>query len=330
MKAPPGSIYLQSALEPLAPYLAREDVTDIYITRPGEVWIEALGKKPERKAAVELTEALLSRLARQVAAASSQGISRSHPLLAANLPTGERVQIVMPPATRSGIIVAIRKHVVAGLTLDDYAHAGAFKDTQLSTADDQDERGKKAEIETDIAALLRSAVRLRRTILISGGTASGKTTFLNTLLGEIPKDERLVFIEDTPELKLQHDNAVGLVAARGDLAEAEVSAEDLLIASLRLRPDRIILGELRGREAATFLRATNTGHPGSLTTIHADSPLRALDQLALLVLQSGTRMAWDDVLRYIRQSVDIVVQLSRLDGRREIAAIDILSENLFT
>lgn len=326
MNASPSNIYLQSALEPLAAYLSRDDITDIYINKPGEIWIEALGNRPERRVAPDLTETLLSRLARQVAAASAQGISRSQPLLAANLPTGERVQIVMPPATRGGVIVAIRKHVVAGLTLDDYTNTGAFRGTRLSSAPQCDERGDCIEIDRDAAAVLRTAVRDRRTILISGGTASGKTTFLNTLLREIPDHERLIFIEDTPELQIQHDNSVGLVAARGALAEAQISAEDLLIASLRMRPDRIILGEVRGGEAVTFLRAVNTGHPGSLTTIHADSPRRALDQLALLVLQSGMRMEWDDVLRYIRLSVDIVVQLSRLGGRREIAAIEILSK----
>ncbi len=125
-------------------------------------------------------------------------------------------------------------------------------------------------------------------------------------------------------MQLAHDNAVGLIAVRGSLGEADVSAEDLLIASLRLRPDRIILGELRGREAVTFLRAVNTGHPGSLTTIHADSPIRAIDQLALMVLQTGIRLGWDDVVRYVKRSVDMIVQLERQAGARSIAEIAIV------
>jgi type IV secretion system protein VirB11 len=178
--------------------------------------------------------------------------------------------------------------------------------------------------EEDKAALLREAVRQRRNILVSGGTSSGKTTFLNVLLREIPQSERLILIEDAPELKLYNDNSVGLVAPRGMMGEAAITAEDLLIAALRMRPDRIILGEIRGAEASTFLRAINTGHPGSLSTVHADSPPRAIDQLALLVVQSGVRMNWDDVISYVRRSVDIVVQLKRGRQRRLIDSIYIV------
>ena len=169
--------------------------------------------------------------------------------------------------------------------------------------------------------MLRQAVLERRNVLVSGGTASGKTTFLNTLLREVPREERLVLIEDTPELQLEHPNAVGLIAVRGAQGEAEVSAEDLLTAALRMRPDRIVLGEVRGGEAISFLRAINTGHPGSMSSIHADSPLRAIDQLALLVMQAGTRMGWDDVVGYVRRSIDLVVQLEYRAGQRRIAQI---------
>ena len=316
----PANIYLESYLAPLAPYLARADVTDIYVNRPGELWLECLGGMPERLDAPELTGEVLARLVRQIAAVSAQGVNREHPLLAASLPTGERVQAVIPPATRGEIALALRKHVVAGLALEDYQSSGALDGTAVLTASQADTR-RPLDPNQDPVELLREAVRQRRNVLVSGGTSSGKTTFLNALLREIPPDERLLLIEDTPELQLVHANAVGLVAARGSLGEAEVSAEDLLIASLRMRPDRIILGEIRGAEAVTFLRAVNTGHPGSLSTIHADSPLRAIDQLVLLVLQTGTRMAWDDVVKYVRRSLDIIVQLTRTGGQREIAQI---------
>ena len=161
----------------------------------------------------------------------------------------------------------------------------------------------------------------RKNILVSGGTSTGKTTFLNSLLAEIPQIERLVLIEDTAELHLKHENAVGLIAARGELSEANVTAEDLLIAALRMRPDRIILGELREVEAFTFLRAVNTGHPGSMTTIHADTPGRAIEQLALLVLQAGSKLSRDDVRHYVRQSVDVFVQLERGAGRRRVSQL---------
>ncbi len=316
-----GAEYLESYLEPLAPYLARDDVTDIYVNRPGEIWIETLGAVPERYDAPELATDVLLRLVRQIAAISAQGINRAHPLLAASLPGGERVQAVIAPAARGSIALAIRKHVSAGMALEDYGRTGAFSETRLMHMAEEDRRHSAVPASRDPLLLLRQAVRERRNILVSGGTSSGKTTFLNALLREIPADERLIFIEDTPELQIVHPNAVGLLAARGALGEAEVTAEDLLIASLRMRPDRIILGEIRGGEAVTFLRAVNTGHPGSLSTIHADTPERAIDQIALLVLQTGTRMAWDDVVTYVRRSLDVIVQLRRTAGKREICSI---------
>lgn len=314
-------IYLGTYLAPLAPYFGQADITDIYVNRPGEVWIETLGGAIERIEAPELSNVALTRLARQIAAVSSQGISREHPLLSASLPDGSRVQIALPPATRGHVAMAFRKHVAAKMSLDDYTTAGIFRDTQQSP-----DRGDKAaekwnDQSSDPAEALRAAVRERKNILISGGTSTGKTTFLNALLREVPQDERLILIEDTPELQLVHANAVGLLASRGNQGEAAVTAEDLLIASLRMRPDRIILGEMRGREALTFLRAVNTGHPGSLSTIHADSPDRAIDQLALLVLQSGAQMGWDDVVRYIRKSLHCVVHLRRENGKRIVDEI---------
>lgn len=314
-------VYLGSYLEPLGPFLARADVTDIYINQPGEVWIEALGMDPERVVVPDLTPALLQRLARQIAAMNAQGVNREHPLLAGSLPDGSRVQIVLPPATRGSIAMAIRRHITSGLVLEDYAEAGAFERTAFTQGI---QRGGQPVPETndrDVMAMLRTAVRERKNVLISGGTSSGKTTFLGALLREIPTHERLILIEDTAELPVTHANAVGLLAARGATGEAAVTAEDLLIASLRMRPDRIILGEMRGSEALTYLRAVNTGHPGSLSTIHADSPERAIDQLALLVLQTGARMAWDDVVRYITHSLDLIVQLRREGGRRCVESV---------
>lgn len=313
-------VYLDSFLAPLAPFMARGDVTDIYVNRPGEVWIETLGGTIERIEVAILTATVLARLARQVAAANAQGISREHPLLAASLPDGSRIQIVLPPATRGDIAIAIRRHVMADLSLDDYAAAGGFAGTRIGSP------AKALPPGGDVMVRLRHAVRTRRNILISGGTSSGKTTFLNALLREVPADERLILIEDTPELRLHHANAVGLLAARGNTGEAEVTAEDLLIAALRMRPDRIILGEMRGGEAITFLRAVNTGHPGSISTIHADSPDRAIDQLALLVMQTSARMGWDDVVRYVRRSLGLIVQLGRAGGKRFVESVIDLDE----
>ena len=313
--------YLDSFLAPLAPFLSRKDVTDIWINRPGEVWFETLGGRIERQAVAGLDEKLLERLARQIAAMSSQGINRAQPLLAATLPDGSRVQIAGPPATRHGHAFAIRRHVSSDLALEDWEAENAFSGLAGEQTDislDTDYRSLGPE---EAPAILREVVLARKNILVSGGTSTGKTTFLNALLAKVPSQERLILIEDTEELRLRHENAVGLIAARGELSEARVSAEDLLIAALRMRPDRIILGELRGAEAFTFLRAVNTGHPGSMTTIHADSPRRAIEQLALLVLQSGSRLARDDVRHYVRESVDVFVQLARVGGQRKVTQV---------
>ncbi|MCB2067160.1 MAG: P-type DNA transfer ATPase VirB11 [Erythrobacter sp.] len=313
--------YLDSFLAPLAPWLGRADITDIWINRAGELWFETLGGGISREELPALDEAMLGRLARQVAAHSSQGISRAQPLLAANLPDGSRVQVVAPPATRGGHVFAIRKQVAPEISLDQWREEGAFDALAGGNAGLSGDLRMRALGPDEAPAALREAVRGRRNIIVSGGTSTGKTTFLNALLAEIPLEERLVLIEDTEELRLRHQNAVGLIAARGALSEAEVSAEDLLIAALRLRPDRIILGELRGAEAFTFLRAVNTGHPGSMTSIHADTPARAVEQLVLLVLQAGSRLGRDDVRHYVQESVDVFVQLSRQGGKRAVSQV---------
>jgi type IV secretion system protein VirB11 len=319
--APPG-IYLRACLAPFEDQLARPDVTDIYVNRPGELWVETLGGSIERHDNPELTELTLARLARQVAALTHQGVSREHPLLAATLPDGSRIQVVAPPATRGPLALAIRRQVAASLTLRDYEARDHFADTRTeASCRPGDDELRRLIAESQFAEALGLAVKVRRNIIVSGGTSSGKTTFLNALMREIPSDERLILIEDTPELVIEHQNCIGLVNVRGELGEAKVTANDLLSASLRMRPDRIILGELRGAEAFAFLRAVNTGHPGSMTTIHADSPASAVEQLAMLVLQGGTKLSRDDVRHYVRQSVDVFVQLSRSGGRRTVDAV---------
>jgi type IV secretion system protein VirB11 len=317
-------VYLRSYLAPFADMLARRDITDIYVNRPGELWIETSDGKVERRDAPELDTATLARLARQIASLSSQGINREHPLLSATLPDGARIQVIAPPATRGALALAIRKHVASDLSLDDYVAQDAFAGTR--TGDRPARSAIDAELADrlasgDVAGTLAAAVHARRNILVSGGTSTGKTTFLNALIREIPREERLILIEDTPELLIRHDNAVGLLAARSALGEAEVTADDLVSASLRMRPDRIILGELRGAEAYAFLRAVNTGHPGSMTTIHADSTEGAIEQLVLLALQGGTRLSREDVSHYVRSTIGVFVQLGRVGGRRQVEEV---------
>ena len=317
-----AGVYLASYLAPLAPWLERRDVTDIWVNRPGEVWVESEGGRIEKIAAPELTELALARLSRQVAGISSQGVSRAQPLLSASLPDGSRVQVVGPPATRAGHAIAVRKHTLSDLSLSDLGRMGAFRRkpgaTRPARADAELRRLLDAGLIEDF---LRLAVMARKTIVLSGGTSSGKTTLMNALVKEIDPAERLIVIEDAPEIRFSHENAVGLIAVRGELGEAQVSAEDLLQASLRMRPDRILLGELRGREAFAFLRAVNTGHPGSLTTVHADDADGAIDQIAMLALLNGLDVGWEAVRAYARLVVDIVVQLKRVDGVRQITDI---------
>ena len=318
----PSGVYLRSCLAPFEAALARPDVTDIYVNRPGELWIETLGGALERHDDPALNELTLARLARQIAALTHQGVSREHPLLAARLPDGSRIQMVAPPATRGPLALAIRKQVSASLTLQDYAAADSFSNTRTElTASKDDEELRRLIGEREFAEALALAVRIRKNIIVSGGTSTGKTTFLNALLGEIPREVRLILIEDTPELVVEHENCIGLVSVRGELGEAKVTTNDLVSASLRMRPDRIILGELRGPEAFAFLRAVTSGHPGSMTTIHADSPETAIEQLVMLVLQGGTKLGRADVRAYVQQSVDVFVQLSRTGGRRQVEAV---------
>jgi len=323
--ASPGlGVYLEAYLRPLGTWLEQPDVTDILINAPGEVWVETLGGQARKYPAPELTETALWRLATQIAAASHQGVSREHPLLAATLPDGARVQIIAPPATRGSMAIAIRKHVVSNLSLQDYALAGAFEHARRANLDERSESDLSLQAALDerrIADFLQGAVRARKNIIVSGGTSSGKTTFLNALLKEVPSHERLVVIEDTPEIRLEQQNAVGLVAVRGSLGETNVSVDDLLQASLRMRPDRIILGELRGAEAYSFLRAVNSGHPGSITTVHADSPRAAVDQIALMVLQGGSNLSRGEIIEYVSGVVDVAIQLTRVADQRLVTEI---------
>ncbi|QMW22458.1 P-type DNA transfer ATPase VirB11 [Sandaracinobacteroides saxicola] len=309
-------IYLAQALAPLDPYLARGDITDLYINRPGELWTETLGGKVERHDMPSLTAALLARMSEQVAALTGQGISRAQPLLSAMLPDGARAQFVAPSATRGDMAIAIRKHQAREVGIDDYQSQSWFLPSRagLSSGPGYAAGGNQAQ-------QLKDAVSRRLNVLISGGTSTGKTTFLNALLREVDADERLILIEDTPEIALTHANAVGLLASRGGMGEARIDMNDLLTAALRMRPDRIILGELRGPEAFTFLRAVNTGHQGSMTTIHADSPARAVEQLALLVLESGSRLSRADVADYVRASIDVYVHLARHGGNRYVSEL---------
>jgi type IV secretion system protein VirB11 len=197
---------------------------------------------------------------------------------------------------------------------------------QVSRAAGSERAATDAELDRlleagNLLSFFSGAVKAGRNIVISGGTGTGKTTFLNALLKEIPEDSRLIVIEDTPEVVLAHPNALGLVAVGSELGEARVGIDELLRASLRMRPDRLMVGEIRGSEAFTFLRAVNTGHPGSMTTVHADSPQGALEQIAFMTLQAGLTLTRSDVIAYATSVIDVIVQLSRIQGRRVVSSV---------
>jgi type IV secretion system protein VirB11 len=320
-------VFLEQFLRPFAPFLALPDVSEIAMNVPGEVWIERAGRVGMERHALPCVDAAhIAQLARQVAAFTAQAVNGETPLLSATLPSGERIQFVLPPASLGGVL-SIRKQVVCDLSLDAYLSAG-LAGAKLSGGDcggGVDDRLRALLDRGELLAFLRTAVHARKNILLSGGTSSGKTTLLNALAKEIPAHERIVTIEDTRELRLSHLNQVCLIASKGDQGDARVTVQDLLEASLRLRPDRILLGELRGAEAYAFLRAINTGHPGSLSTLHADSPARAFEQLALMVLQAGLGLGRAEILAYVRSVIDVVVQVSRTaDGRRMVTKVELL------
>jgi type IV secretion system protein VirB11 len=309
-----SGVYLKAHLEAFDQWLARDEVTEILVNRPGEVWIEASGVAGmTRLDAPQVDDRLLERLAQQIARESHQGINRERPVLSATLPDGARVQIIAPPATRKHWALAIRRHRLVDVPLSAYDHG------PLVAADSDNWRA--ADPSANPVGFLKRAVAARATILISGGTSSGKTTFLNALLRDVPADERIILVEDTPEIRLGHPNSVGLVAVKGEMGEAKLSTDDLLQASLRMRPDRIVLGELRGSEAVSFLRAINTGHPGSFSTIHANTPASAFEQLALMVMQTGLGLSRGETIDYAKGLIDVVVQLNKTGGERRITAI---------
>lgn len=318
------NVYLNSYLAPFGEWLTCDDVTEILVNRPHEIWVERLGfAQMERHDAPQIDSQLLERLAHQIARINHQGVSRESPLLAAILPGGARVQMVLPPATRGEVALAIRKHRLQDMTLESYFEQSALPSAR-NVADDSSELAALLQ-KQDYLGFFRAAVAARKTILISGGTSSGKTTLLNALLKEIPQHERVISIEDTPEIRLSSDNALGLVAVAGDQGEARVTVDDLMRASLRMRPDRLIVGELRGGETVTFLRAINTGHPGSISTVHANSPQGAFEQIAFMCMQAGLGLGRLETMEYARSMIDVVIQLDRHSGQRAISCVELIN-----
>lgn len=315
---------LETFLLPLHAIFAEDGVSEVSINKPGEVWVECKGDMSSH-VIPELTLDHLLNLGRLIAQSTEQVISEEKPLLSATLPNGYRIQVVFPPACEVGTVaMSIRKGMQLMLTLDDYKKMGAFDSTtSVETQNPVIKTLLDYLHNNQIEEFLDASVRSKQNIVISGGTSTGKTTFTNAALLAIPTDERIITCEDAREIKLpHHKNRLHLLASKGGQGRANVTMEQLIESCLRLRPDRIIIGELRGAEAFSFLRAINTGHPGSISTLHADSPMMALEQLKLMVMQAGLGLPPDEIRNYILSVIDVIVQLKRGDkGRRYISEI---------
>lgn len=305
----------------LAPWLKDESVTELCINRPGEVYVER-ARGWTREPAPFASFLWCQAFARLVAGASKQRVNAESPLLSASLPTGERVQVVLAPAVAAGTVaIVIRRPSGRVWGLDELAAGGAFErcvGAGSGVADPREVELQRRYAEGEWTEFLRLAVRCRKNILVSGATGSGKTTLTKGLVLEIPQDERLIVLEDAAELSLaSHGNAVRLLYSKDGQGLARVSAKQLLEASLRMRPDRILLAELRGEEAYYYLRNVNSGHPGSITSVHASSAELAFEQLTLLVKESlaGREMGRADIRALLDQLIDIVVQCG-VEGQR--------------
>jgi type IV secretion system protein VirB11 len=304
---------LDLTLQVLRPVLADSAVTEVCINRPLEAFIETRGGW-HRESLPCADFDWCRRLAKLVAHSSRQRVDESCPLLSASLPSGERMQIVLPPATSRGCVsITIRRPSETVWSIEELAARGIFRNARAAgqAVDEIDAELLRLLAASNYEAFMRLAVKARKNILVSGPTGSGKTTWTKALIREIPADERLVTIEDAQELVLdRHPNHVRLFYSKDDQGQARVTPKQLLECCLRMRPDRILLAELRAEEAFDYLRNVNSGHPGSITSVHATSAELAFEQLVLLVKQSpgGRDLARTDIKSLLYLLVDIVIQ----------------------
>lgn len=319
---------LELFLHPLRRLLDDDAVTELCINRPGEAYVEDAGGWRREVLPFASFDWCLA-LAKLVANHTHQRVSAAEPLLSATLPTGERIQLVLPPATEPGTVsITVRRPAQRLWTLEALAEAGAFDSTAVLPAD----RAAPADLQPDeqrllallaardFVGFLRLAVQSRRNLLLSGATGAGKTTIAKALILEVPAEERLVTIEDTRELSLHRQpNHVRLYYSQGGQGLATVTAGDLLACTKRQRPDRVFVAEMRsGDEVYDCLVSINTGHPGSISSVHADSAAMAFVALAQLLKRSeaGRGMSTRDGIELAQLSIDVVVQCARGPGRR--------------
>ena len=287
---------------PLSPMIRMGDISEIMVNGPDRIFVECRGKLYETGVRF-FNERHLVQIIQRIVEPLGRHIDDASPMVDARLPDGSRVNAIIPPLALDGASVTIRKFAEKKLTTDDLIAFGSMT--------------------KDMALFLEEAVKARQNILVSGGTGSGKTTLLNILSQFIPEGERLVTVEDSAELKLSHRNIVRLEARQANVeGKGRITIRDLVINCLRMRPDRIIVGECRGAEALDMLQAMNTGHDGSLTTAHANNPRDALSRLENMVMMAGYELPSSAIREQVASAIDLIVQQTRMgDGSRKIVKI---------
>jgi pilus assembly protein CpaF len=286
---------------PIKPYLHDAEISEIMINRWDKVFIEKKGIIEESEYKFQSPEGLV-RFAQAIAVTMGRELNRKNPYLDTTLPDGSRVNVVVPPLTLDGPSITIRKST-----------------SKMQTANEMVASG---QLDAKVAYFLNQAVLAKRNVVISGGTGSGKTTLLNILSSFIRTKERVVSLEDTPELQIRVKNIVRMVTKPGNANDPAVTMEALLKNALRMRPDRILIGECRGAEAWDMLMAMNTGHEGSMTTVHANTANDALRRLESMILRSGTEAPLSMIKSDIGNTIHIIVQTNRgLDGKRRVEEI---------
>lgn len=289
-------------LGPLEPLLNDESVTEIMVNGPKMIFVEQKGKVTLSPATFESDDHVL-RIIDRIVAPLGRRVDESSPYVDARLGDGSRVNVIIRPLALVGPTITIRKFSKTPLTVNDLIKFGSMT--------------------PEVAQFLRACVISALNVVVSGGTGSGKTTLLNVLSSFIPNDERILTIENAAELQLQQEHVVGLESRPSNIeGKGEVTIQDLVVNSLRMRPDRIIVGECRGGEALDMLQAMNTGHDGSLTTLHANSPRDALSRLEVLCLMSGMDLPVRAIKEQVASAIDLIIQQSRLrDGTRKIVNV---------
>ena len=293
---------VKSFLAPISEYLDDPGVTEVMINSPDDIWIERGGRLERTDSKFDSAEALMSAV-NNISQFVKRRIDDETPYMDARLPDGSRIHVILPPCARKGICLDIRKFSAETLTLKRLIGFGS--------------------ITRDAVEFLKASVYVKKNIIVSGGTGSGKTSLLNAVSSLVPNNERIIAIEDSSELQLQQDHVLLLESKLPDRhGKGEVNIRDLLRSTLRLRPDRIIIGEIRGGEALDLLQAMNTGHGGSMTTIHANSPLDTLSRLETLSLFSGVELPLSVIRTQVSSAIHLIVQTSRFhDGTRKVSHI---------